>query len=55
MIYRNYTAENKYIMLEIDSWFDPEIEYSMIFKFIVRMIAFIFLMILCYRNGEVQY
>ncbi len=57
-IYRNFTAENKYSMLDIDSWFGPEIEYSMIFMFlssIVSIIAFIILIILCYRNSKVHY
>ncbi len=53
-IYSNYTAENKYSILDIDSWFGQEIEYSMIFMFlssIISIIAFIILMILSYRNS----
>ncbi len=56
--YRNNSDDSDNDLLYIDSWFGPEIEYSMIFMFIssiLSIIGFIILMILCYKNSKGQY
>ncbi len=56
--YRNNSDDSYNDLLDIDSWFGPEIEYSMIFMFIssiISILGFIILMILCYKNSKVQY
>ncbi len=44
-------------ILNIDSWFDDELQSSMIFIFIsciVAIIAFIFLVLLCYKHEKLR-
>ncbi len=44
-------------ILDIDSWFDDEIQSSMIFNFIsciIVLIAFLFLLFLCYKHGKLR-
>ncbi len=56
--YRNNSDDSDNDLLDIDSWFGPEIEYSIIFMFIssiISIIGFIILMIVCYKNCKVQY
>ncbi len=55
---RNNSVDSDNDLLDIDSWFGPEIEYSMIFMFIssiISILGFIILMVLCYKNSKVQY
>jgi len=54
----NGTDVNNDDILELDAWFNTDMNYTMIFIFIssiVSVIAFIFLLFLCYKSGKFQY
>ncbi len=44
-------------ILDIDSWFDDDAEYSMIFVFIsclIALLAFLLLLFLCFKHGQLR-
>jgi hypothetical protein len=56
--YGNLTIEDTSEILDIDSWFGPEIKYSMIFMFIsgiIAIIGFVLLLVLCVRYTKLHH
>ncbi len=52
-----YLANPSDNILDIDSWFDDELQSSMIFIFsscIIALIAFVFLLFLCYKHEKMR-